>query len=473
LSLGLAFVACAPHRAAQLPPGPARAAASDSTGREALGITVYNQNFGLVRERRKIELGTGKIELAFHDVARELQAETVHIRGDSPEALRVVEQNYRYDLLTPETLLKKYVGQQIKVIRYNEKLGTDEQKTAEVLAAEKGVVLRIDGELTYDFPGRYVFPSVPANLVEKPTLVWLLASQKPRQSVEVTYLTGGLNWSADYVLVLAADDKSVDLNGWVTLTNESGASFENAELKLVAGDVQRIAPEEPKPQLEAYDMRAQAANQPAFKEEGLFEYHLYTLDRPTTVRDKEKKQVSLLEGHGIQVKKKLVFMGSEQFFRPLRREPLTNQKLSARLEFSNSTANHLGEPLPKGVVRVYKADQGGAQQFVGEDRIDHTPRDEKVEIKLGDAFDVVGDRKQLKYTQLGSCQTQSDWEISLRNHKDSVEHVEVVEPSGGDWEVRASNLPARRKDAHTFIFDADVPARGETKITYSVVVRWC
>ncbi len=474
LALACTALGCSPKKAPELPPGPARAAVSNAADREAVGITVYNQNFGLVRERRQIQLGTGKIELAYRDVARELQAETVHIRGASPDALRVVEQNYRYDLLTPETLLQKYVGKTIKVFRYNEKLGQDEEKSAEVLAAEKGVVLRIDGQLTYDFPGRYAFPSVPPNLVEKPTLVWLLASTQPRQSVEVTYLTGGLNWSADYVLVLAPDDSSAELNGWVTLTNESGASFENAQLKLVAGDVQRVTPPPaPPPMPVAAKLTRQAAPARDFKEEGLFEYHLYTLERPTSVRDKEKKQVSLLSAQGVKLHKKLVLRGSEQYFRPLRREPLRDQKLSALLELVNSKANQLGEPLPKGVIRVYKADQTGAQQFVGEDSIDHTARDEKVEIALGKAFDVVADRTQLKYQQLSQCQTSSDWQISLRNHKDVAEHVEVVEPSGGDWEIQSSSHPVRRKDAHTFLFELDVPARGETKLTYTVVVRWC
>jgi hypothetical protein len=469
------FGACARQKPAELPPGPARPAASDARTREHVGVTVYNQNFGVVREQRRVQLGEGLVELAYGDVAAELEAQTVHIKSlDDTDAFSVLEQNYRYDLLTPETLLKKFVGKTIQVYRYNEKLGTDEKKSAEVLSVEKGVVLRIDGQVTYNFPGRYAFPGVPENLLAKPTLVWLLASKKPQQRLEVTYMTRGLNWSADYVVVLAANEKTSDLTGWVSLTNESGASFENAELKLVAGDVQRVA-EEPAPPPSPVLMmkREMAASARQFKEEGLFEYHLYTLERPTTLRDKEKKQVSLLEAHDVGVEKKLVFNGQPQFFQPLQFAPMLNQKVNVFVEFKNSEQNHLGQPLPKGVVRVYKADQSGAKQFIGEDSIDHTPRDEKIRIKLGEAFDVVGDRKQMKTAQLGSCVTESEWEISLRNHKEAAERVEVREPTSGDWEVVKSSHAARRNDVHSFSFDLDVPARGETKLTYTVRVRYC
>jgi hypothetical protein len=328
--------------------------------------------------------------------------------------------------------------------------------------------------VTYDFPGRYAFPGVPENLLAKPTLVWLLASHKPQQSLEVSYLTRGLNWNADYVLVLTADDQRADLTGWVSLSNESGASYENAELKLVAGDVQRVTPPPPPGGRAAIAEEAMdAANVAQFKQEGLFEYHLYTLGRPTTLRDKEKKQVSLLEAHDLGVQKKLVFRGNERFFPAVPFAPLLNQKVSVFVELMNSEKNHLGQPLPKGVLRVYKADQSGAKQFLGEDAIDHTARDEKLRVRLGEAFDVVGDRKQLRTAQLGSCLVESEWEIALRNHKDAAERVEVEEPAGGAWEIVKSSQPARRVDAHTFSFDVELSARGEKKLSYTVRVRYC
>jgi hypothetical protein len=216
-----------------------------------------------------------------------------------------------------------------------------------------------------------------------------------------------------------------------------------------------------------------AAAAPQFHEEGLFEYHLYTLGRPTTVRDKEQKQVTLLEAQNIGVTKKLIFFGQRYWFQGQYGEVAKNQKVGVFLDFKNAEANHLGMPLPKGTVRVYKADKSGAKQFVGEDAIDHTPRDEKIRIKMGEAFDVVADRKQMEWRALGTCQSESAWEIELRNHKDEAVRVEVREPAGGDWTIVDSSLPATKEDAQTFTFDVPVPKRGATKLKYRVRVRWC
>jgi len=474
---GGALLACSstpPPKAAAT--GPATLRSSGAETREKVAITIYNSNFGLVREQRRLELGQGRIELSYADVSAHIQPETVHLRAlDAPDALEVLEQNYRYDLLTPAKLLEKYVGKQVKVVRYNEKLGTEETKLADVLAVEQGAVLRIDGEIVTGFSGRYVFPDVPPNLVAKPTLVWLLASSAEKQRVEVSYLTQNLSWRADYVLLLDPSDEKGDLTGWVTLTNGTGTTFKNAELKLVAGDVQRVQPpEEPRPEV-AYDMVAKPAAPapPPFRQESLFEYHLYSLQRPTDLLDRETKQVTLLEAHGIKLKKKLQFFGTAYWYTSVYPDLPKNQKVGVYVELDNSEKAGLGMPLPKGTVRVYKADQGGAQQFVGENSIDHTPRDEKVELKLGEAFDVVADRKQTEWKTLGSCASESAWEIELRNHKDSAVSVAVIEPANGDWEIVRASHPAVKKDAQTFEFEVPVPARGATQVTYRVRVRWC
>jgi len=455
--------------------GPVTVRSSSAEGRQKVAITIYNSNFGLVREERRLELGQGRIELSYADVSAHIQPETVHLRAlDEPGALEVLEQNYRYDLLTPEKLLEKYVGKRVKLVRYNERLGTEETKLADVLSVEGGPVLRIDGEVVTGFPGRYVFPELPPNLVAKPTLVWLLASTAPRQRVEVSYLTSNLAWRADYVLVLDAKDEAGDLTGWVTLTNGTGTTYKNAELKLVAGDVQRLTPPPMLEQTrmdEAAPMAAPAP--PQFKQESLFEYHLYTLQRPTDLLDRETKQVTLLEAHGIKVTKKLEFNGNGNHYRSSYGELAKNQKVGVFVEFENSEKSGLGMPLPKGTVRVYKADQSGAQQFVGEDAIDHTPRDEKLTIKLGEAFDVVGDRKQMEWKALGSCSSESSWQIDLRNHKDTAVTVQDIEPVGGDWQIVQASHPAVKKDAQTFVFEVPIPARGAAKITYRVRIRWC
>ena len=454
--------------------GPSKSAASSAKQREKVAITVYNQNFGLVREIRKLELGDGKVSLEYRDVSAHIQPETVHIKSlDGDDLLTVMEQNYRYDLLSPQKLLEKYVDKKIKVYRYNEKLGREEMKEAKVLAVEQGTVLEIDGEVTYGFPGRFAFPEVPPNLIAKPSLVWLLGSRRAQQRVEVSYLTQNLNWVADYVMVVGDDDKVGDLNGWVTLTNNSGTNYDDAQLKLVAGDVQRVQPPMSAPSGYAAADAPAPPPRPQFKEEGFFEYHLYTLERPTSLLDKEQKQVTLLEAHDIGIQKKLIFWGADYYYRGNYGQVVANQKVGVYLDLTNSEKNHMGMPLPQGTVRVYKADKSGAKQFIGEDHIDHTPRDEKLRIKMGEAFDVVGDRKQMEWNALGSCTSESSWEIELRNHKDTSERVEVYEPIGGDWEIVQASHKHVKKDAHTFTFDVDVPARGKTKVTYRVRVKWC
>ena len=468
LAAGLALAAAASAQGSAV-----RNAKSTAAQRKEVSITVYNQNFGLVREVRDLELGTGRVALEFADVASTIQPQTVAIKPLGGGALNVLEQNYRYDLLTPQTLLEKYVGKGLKLYRYNEKLGKDEVFDAKLLSVAGGQpVIDVQGEITYGFPGRFAFAGVPDNLMAKPTLVWLLDSQKPRQNVEVTYLAQSMTWQADYVLVVNDKDTAGDLTGWVTLNNKSGASYENARLKLVAGDVQKLAPEG-RDEERAPRRSAPESATAGFREEGFFEYHLYTLERPATLLQNEQKQVTLLEARGATVNKKLIFYGQQYWYRGRHGQPMSNQKVGVYLDIMNSQKNNLGIPLPKGTVRVYKADSTGAKQFIGEDRIDHTPRDEKIRIKMGEAFDVVGERKQMSWTALGTCTSESSWEISLRNHKDGAETVEVYEPVGGDWQVLDSSHPYTKKDAFTFTFEVKVPGRGETKITYRVRVRWC
>jgi hypothetical protein len=444
---------------------------STAADRESVAITVYNQNFGLVREIRNVPVGVGRIELEFGDVASAIQTETVHIQSlNAP--FQVLEQNYQYDLLSPQKLLEKYVGRTVKVYRFNPETEREEVVEAEVLSVNNGTILRIGDEITFNYPGRIAFPEVPDNLIAEPTLVWLAQSEAERQRLEASYLTNNLNWKADYVMVVNEDDDEAGLTGWVTLTNNSGATYEDARLKLVAGDVQRLGGGRQQ-MMEYARMEAADAAAPQFTEEGFFEYHLYTLGRPTTVKNNEQKQVTLLEAAGFDVQKRLIFYGADYYYRGQYGEVVSNQKVDVRLEFENAEDNRLGMPLPAGIVRVYKEDESGAQQFIGEDRIDHTPRDERVRIRMGDAFDVVGDRRQMDWTALGSCVSESTWEVQLRNHKDDDVEVDVIEPIGGDWDILSSSHRATTLDAHTFRFRVDVPARGETTINYRVRVRWC
>jgi hypothetical protein len=446
---------------------------STAAQRDAVSITVYNQNFGLVREIRTLDLIDGRLSLEFGDVASGIQPETVHIRPLGGAPLQVLEQNYQYDLLNPQKLLEKYVGRTVTVYRTNPATGVEESVEAEVLSVNGGPILRIGDEITFNYPGRFGFPEVPENLIAQPTLLWQLDASGGSQQVEVTYLTNNLNWKSDYVMVLNEDDDAASLTGWVTLTNQSGTTYDGARLQLVAGDVQRVSGNV-QPQARRMMMADAIAQESAgFTEQGFFEYHLYTLGRPADVVNNEQKQVTLLEADDFGVEKQLIFHGATHYYRGQYGQVTSNQKVGVFLDFENSERNGLGMPLPKGTVRVYKRDDTGAQQFIGEDLIDHTPRDEELRIKMGEAFDVVGDRRQMDYTIISSCVSESTWEVTLRNHKDEDVSVMLVEPVGGDWEMVSSSHDFTQVDAWTFTFEPEVPANGETTVTYRVRVRWC
>jgi hypothetical protein len=461
--------------------GPASVRVSHASERKAVSVTVYNDGFGLVREVRDVSLGTGRVSLEFRDVSSQIEPNTVHVKalGDNgAKDFSVLEQNYRYDLLSPQKLLSKYVGKKIKLYRYNKNTGKDEEIEAEVLSVnENQPVLKVGDQITYGFPARFAFPEVPKNLIAEPSLVWLADSERDRQTLEVTYLTQGFGWSADYVLTLgeeaaATGMSKADLVGWVTLNNTTSTSFENAKLKLVAGNVQRVRPTTTAMPEESKEEEDRGGER-QFTEESFFEYHLYGLERPTNLLSNEQKQVTLLEAHGIDVHRQLIFYGASYYFRGSYGQVVSNQKVGVYLEIKNEEGNHMGMPLPKGTVRVYKADKSGSTQFIGEDAIDHTPRDEKLRIKMGESFDVVGDRRQTDFKSISACIDETAWEIALRNHKDVADEVLVYEPIQGDWQILSSSMPYDKKDAHTFTFTAKVPARGETKITYRVRVKWC
>ncbi|MDH4135054.1 MAG: DUF4139 domain-containing protein, partial [Gammaproteobacteria bacterium] len=299
-----------------------------------------------------------------------------------------------------------------------------------------------------------------------------------QQEVELSYLTGGLGWKADYVAELNAADDRLDLSGWVTLTNTSGASYNNAKLQLVAGDVNQVRePVEMAAPMMFKEKRMRAEMQDAMSEEGLLEYHLYTLERPTTIAENQTKQVSLLTASGVPVRKELLLHGSEYYYSSSYGDLGQKMKVSVFVEFDNREASHLGMPLPKGIIRVYKKDNSGNAQFVGEDRIDHTPKNEKVRIKLGESFDVTADKKQTSFKRLprpdkGVSLYESAFEIVLKNGKKEPATVVVQEPIPGDWKIMDENRKHKKAASNTAVWHVDVPAEGSTKLTYRVQVRY-
>lgn len=446
--------------------------------RRSVNVTVYNSNIGLVRETRSLSLPTGRVALNFADVAAQIRAETVHLASlTATDSLRILEQNYQYDLLNPGKLMDKYVGREVTLVlrRYENSTEILTPVQATLLSNNNGQVWRIGGQIVIN-PTNIAetrFPDVPQNLVATPTLVWDLENDRNgTQTVEASYLTGGMNWRADYVLVVNAEDTKGDVQGWVTLTNTSGVGFENARLQLVAGDVNRVSNERDYDDRMAMGARAESSVS-QFQEQAFFEYHLYTLSRPATIREQETKQVSLLEAANFNVSKEFVINGSPNFYRSYNNPgQAIKEKVGVYMQFRNSQQNRLGIPLPAGTVRLYKKDSTGGQQFIGEDRIDHTPKDEDVRVKVGDAFDVIGERKQTDYKVISSNVYEYAYEVKIRNHKDAPITVIVNEPIGGDWEMLSSSFPSEKTTAFAARFRVPVAKDGEAKLSYRVRVRY-
>ncbi|HXX81239.1 MAG TPA: DUF4139 domain-containing protein [Thermodesulfovibrionales bacterium] len=443
----------------------------DQTG---VAVTIYNVNLGLVKDQRSLKLSRGMGELKFMDVASQIIPTSVHIKSlVNADSLQILEQNYEYDLLNPQKLMDKYVGKEVKLYQKNPYTEREEIVTATLLSNNGGPIFKIGDEITFGHPGRIIFPGVPESLISKPTLVWLIEnSLSSLQKVEASYLTNGINWRSDYVVTLNDTDDRADLSGWVTIDNRSGTTYKDAKIKLVAGDVNRAKDEmEYKKGL----MRAaEAAAKPAaqFREEEFFEYHIYTLQRQATIKDNQTKQISLVNADDIPVKKELVYYGAQYYYRSTYGEKISNQKIGVFVEIANTKDHNLGIPLPKGTVRVYEKDSEGSLQFVGEDSIDHTPKDEKVRVKLGDAFDVVGSRKQTDWKKIASDTYEAAFEISLRNHKKENVVVKVIEPIPGDWTMLSSSHEHKKTEAFTAEFNIPVEKDKETKLTYRVRMRF-
>jgi hypothetical protein len=443
-----------------------------------LAVTVYNSNIALVRDVRQLQLPTGTFRLKFMDIAATVNPATVHFRSlTEPEKVAVIEQNYEYDLLEPAKLLNKYVGKEVTLVRSYMDNGTTkrEEIKATLLANNNGPVWRIGNDIVTGVYGEtYRFPEVPANLYDRPTLLMTLEnSGSPKQKIEASYLASNLSWSSDYVLTVSRDDKAADLDGWVTIINNSGTAFHNAKLQLVAGDLNRL------PAREQYRVADMAVPAPAAKAAGQFvqenfsEYHLYSLGRHTSVEDKETKQISLLEGSGIPVEKLFVVNGQNFYYHNAQNpgSPIKDPVM-VFYKFKNEEKAGLGIPLPAGNLRVYQKDARGGLLFIGEDHIDHTPKDEFISVKIGNAFDVVSERKQTDYKSLGSHLWEMEFEITIRNHKDTPIVVQVNEPIGGDWEMLSSSYKYTKTGAWAAQFDVPVKANGESVLSYRIRAKW-
>ena len=441
-----------------------------------LALTVYNSDIALVRDVRNLQLARGTSNLRFMDIAATVNPATVHFRSLSePSRISVLEQNYEYDLLEPDKLLRKYVGRDVTLVRVVQRNGgtQHEEVKARLLSYNNAPVWQIGSEIVTGMQADHIrFPELPGNLYSRPTLIWTLDNDgTTRHRVEASYLAGKLSWNADYVLTVARDDKSGDIDGWVTLTNGSGTSFPNAKLQLVAGDLNRV--KQVLGRMAVMEQRSDVAPAAPMAQESFSDYHLYTLGRKTTINNNQTKQVSMLGGTGFLLAKRYVVEG-HQFYYHNAQHPGAPIKdvVQVFYQFKNEERSGLGMPMPAGVVRVYQSDSSGGTQFVGEDRIDHTPKDETLNLKIGNAFDVVSERKQIDFEKIAGGTYEVEYQIAVRNHKSVPVTVEVNEPLGGTWRMLRSSHESTKTAAWAAQFQVPVPANGSATLNYRVRVTY-
>ncbi|MFI5347683.1 MAG: DUF4139 domain-containing protein [Elusimicrobiota bacterium] len=460
-----------------------------ATAASATEVTVYNSNLGLIKEIRPFTLKSGVSELKVEDVAAQIDPTSVHFKSlTDPGAVTVLEQDFRYDLASPDTILNRYLGKEIELERYSGRDGDKKETIKGILLSNAGGrVLQSGGKILINPMGSPVLPELPEGLLTKPTLVWKLSAAKGgAHQGEISYMTSGMSWSADYVLVVDKDDAKGDLTAWTTVVNNSGATYKDAKLKLVAGDVHRApVPMAGRGRMYAVAAKAMAMDEASnMTEKTFFEYHMYTLTRPTTLAENSSKQVEMASAAGVPIKKLYVYDGTENvqwnyFGDSGYWDPnyglQSGKRVAVLLEFQNKKSEGLGIPLPKGRVRVYKKDDEGSLQFAGEDAIDHTPKDEKIRIKMGESFDMVGERKRTDYaSDVNKRRFEETFEIRLRNHKDADATVTVVEHlyRWTNWKIVESSAKFEKKDAQTIEFSVPVKKDGEAVVTYTVKYSW-
>ena len=444
-----------------------RAHAQSST----IDLTVYNSNIGLVKEIRQFDLKTGINQVAVTDVPSQIIPESVHFRSlDDPNAV-VLEQNYEYDIVGSQKLLRKYVDQPIVVITQD---GSRHEGTLlsgatdMIIQTEDGGVDVINVEQVRQFS----FPALPEGLITKPTLKWLVDANKAgKQDVEIAYLTNGITWESNYVLVLAQDSSKLDLSGWITLDNRSGATYKDVRLKLVAGEINRVRPTPaPQPKYGTGIVIAEAPKAPQVEQREFAEYHLYEIPRPVTIQDNQTKQIQFLNAHDVPAEKIFVLDNWTSSFRPAD-SGVMKANIDVKVRFDTGE-DGVNAQLPQGIVRLYQPDEDGSPLFIGEDRIDHTPKGEDVTLMMGEAFDLVGERKQTATKRLGDDVWRESYEITLRNHKeDQAVEIHVIEHLNRwtNWEIiQASPEDFSQLNSYTIEWVIEVPAQGEAMVSYTV-----
>jgi hypothetical protein len=484
---------------------------------DAPALTIYNQSFAVVRQTIPLELKSGVNQIEVNDITSHLEPDSVILRDlKTGQELHILEQNYRSDVASQARLLSLYEGKTIdflmtdnsgqrklmpgKIIRsgyveqyptFNNPYGQNYNQAQQYyLNARSGeTIVEIDGKVQFGLPGLPVFPALTNSSILKPTLSWSLQSERARTgTAEFSYVTGGMNWHADYNVVGAVNGNLVDIVGWVTLDNQTGKTFNNAHIKLMAGDVNKIQPGGfayggPASMMASASVEVAA---PGVTERSFDEYHLYTLERPAALHDREIKQVEFVRASGVPAKRLYVYDGVkvDQNYRGYSQENIrdmenfgvqSNPKIWAMVEFKNSKENHLGMPLPKGRLRFYRRDVDSQLEFTGENMIDHTPADETIRLYTGNVFDAVGERKRTAFKIDRNARTVDEsFEIRLRNHKKEPMEIRVVEHlyRWNNWEIMNNSDPFTKTDSKTIEYRVTVPADGEKVVTYTSHYTW-
>jgi hypothetical protein len=477
-------------------------------------LTIYNRNFAAVKETRTLDLKKGENEVRVTGLTAHLEPDSIVLRDPGkPDAIRILEQNYESDPLSEGLLLLKsegkvldfevtvpqtgekrivkgrilrsgYVPHASTFQRYGREYALRQMAASQPYAGGQPIV-EVDGQIRFGLPGKPLFDALDPKAFLKPTLLWRLWTDAPgRHDAELSYLTGGMRWEAGYNVVAPESGDRFDILGWVTLENMSGKDFENARIKLIAGDVARARPEDS--EAPGYALMERAAAAPAVTGRSFEEHHLYTLERPTTLLDREIKQVEFVRASGVPAERLYVYDGFSRDPQYAGRDVASigtqpeygtrhNPKVWVMLEFRNSESSRLGMPLPKGTVKVYRRDADGRNEFVGEDRIDHTPKDETIRLYTGNAFDLVGERRQTSFRlDTSRRQAEESFEIKVRNRKEEAVTVRVVEHlyRWVDWEIEDNSMDYGKTDARTIEFRPEIPAGGEAVVTYTVRYSW-
>ncbi|HSR49395.1 MAG TPA: DUF4139 domain-containing protein [Acidobacteriota bacterium] len=482
-------------------------------GAEDPALTIYNQDFAVVREGIRLQLGEGATEVSFSEITAHLEPDSVILRDpEGGRTLRILEQNYRADPISQGLLLSLFEGRELdfeviqegekKVIRgrlirsgyvphYSAMRNYGSQYAQRQMAAVNSgagqPIVEVDGRLLFRLPGSPVFPDLSEDTILKPTIHWLIETDRPgRMEAELSYVTGGMSWEAAYNLVSPEKDDSIDLTGWVTIKNDSGRTFAEADIKLMAGDVSKVSPQGREQFRASFAERSELRDSQAITEKSFDEYHLYSLNRSTTLRDRQVKQLELLRATGVESRRVYVYDGAiiewsryGYDWRNIRQNRdfgvRSNPKVWVLREFENSRQNGLGLALPRGRVRFYRRDDDGRLEFTGENFIDHTPKDEKVRVYTGNAFDLMGERRRTDY----QVDSRGDWldeafEIRLRNHKDEPVTVRVVEHlyRWTNWEILQSSHDHEKIESQTITFDVALEPDEERILTYRVHYSW-